>query len=90
MDMLDADKLLTAVTQASKDLYLGCESPHQTRRRRSERRNSPLCSKAAVQLSEDGHGGCVRACHLDGEHCLNFVFWCRGFDYSKSGINVDF
>src|SRR6516164_1943502 len=59
MDMLDPDKLLPAVAQASKHLDLGRISPHQTRRRRSDRRNSPLRSKAATQLSEDGHGGCV-------------------------------
>jgi hypothetical protein len=41
MDVLDAHKLLPAATQASKDFNLGCISSHQTRRRRSERRNSP-------------------------------------------------
>jgi undecaprenyl pyrophosphate phosphatase UppP len=44
IDVLDADKLLPAVTQASTNLNLGCVSPHQTSRRRSERRNSLLCS----------------------------------------------
>jgi hypothetical protein len=34
--VLDADELLAAVTQASKDLNLHCISPHQARRRRSE------------------------------------------------------
>jgi hypothetical protein len=29
MDVLDADNLLSAVTQASKNLNLGCISPHQ-------------------------------------------------------------
>jgi hypothetical protein len=32
MNMLDADKLLTAVTQTSKNLNLGRISPHQTSR----------------------------------------------------------
>jgi hypothetical protein len=39
MHMLDAHKLLSAMTQASKDLYLGA-SPHQTSRRRTKGRNS--------------------------------------------------
>src|ERR1700687_4559849 len=30
MHMLDADKLLPSITQASKNLNLGCISPHQT------------------------------------------------------------
>jgi hypothetical protein len=30
MDVLNADKLLPAVTQASKNLNLSCISPHQT------------------------------------------------------------
>jgi hypothetical protein len=34
--MLDADKLLSAITQASKNLNLGRISPHQTSRSRSE------------------------------------------------------
>ena len=42
MDVLDTDKLLAATTQASKDLNLGCISPHQTSRRRSEGDNSLL------------------------------------------------
>jgi hypothetical protein len=40
--MLDADKLLPAVTQSSKYLDLAGISPHQTSRRRSEGRNSLL------------------------------------------------
>ena len=48
MDVLDADNLLTAVTQPSKDLNLGCLSPHQTSRCRSEGRNSPLCCEGDV------------------------------------------
>ena len=42
MDVLDADVLLAAVSQASKDLNLGCISFHQASRRRPERRNSLL------------------------------------------------
>ena len=51
MDMLDADKLLPAITQASKDLNLGRISPHQTSRSRSERRNSTLLAKATSSLA---------------------------------------
>jgi hypothetical protein len=42
MDVLDADKLLAAGSQATKNLNLGRISPHQTSRRRSEGRNSLL------------------------------------------------
>src|SRR5208282_4344836 len=40
MDVLDADKLLTAVTQASKNLHLHRKGPKQTTRSRGVRRNS--------------------------------------------------
>jgi hypothetical protein len=55
VDVLDAHKLLPAVTQAAKDLNLGGISSHQPGRSRSERRNPPLCSKTAIQLGENGH-----------------------------------
>ena len=42
MDMLDAGKLLPAITQASKNLNLGRIGPHKTSRSRSEGRNSLL------------------------------------------------
>ena len=42
MDVLDANKLVPAITQASKDLNLGCIGPHQASRRRSEGDNSLL------------------------------------------------
>jgi hypothetical protein len=90
MDMLDPDKLLPAVTQSPKNLDLCCISPHQTGRRRPECRYSLLRPKGTVHLSEDGYGGCVRACHLDGEGSFNFVPRRGGFDYSESGINVGF
>jgi hypothetical protein len=67
MDVLDADKLLPAATQASKNLDLDRISPHQTSRRRSEGSNMPLCCEADVQLGENRHRGCVRTGHLDGE-----------------------
>jgi hypothetical protein len=75
VDVLDAHKLLPAVTQAAKDLNLAGISSHQPGRSRSERRNPPLCSKTAIQLGENCHGGRVRAGHLNGERCLNFVLW---------------
>ena len=90
MDVLDPDKLMTAITQPSKDLNLGCKSPQQTSRRRSERRNSPLRSESAVQLGENPHGSRVRAGHLDGERGLDFVLRRCGFDHSESGIDVGF
>jgi hypothetical protein len=72
VDMLDANKLLPATTQPSKNLNLGRIGPHQTSRSRSERRNPSLCSKSAIQLGENCHGGCVCAGHLH-ERSLNFV-----------------
>jgi hypothetical protein len=42
MHVLDADELLAAITQASKDLNLSCKSPYQARSRRPESRNSLL------------------------------------------------
>jgi hypothetical protein len=80
MDVLDADKLLPTVTQASKDLNLGGISFHQTSRCRSERRNAALTCKGDVQLGENRHGGCVRTGHLDGERSLDFVLRRCGFD----------
>jgi hypothetical protein len=44
MDVLDADKLLPAVPQASKYFDLSRVSPHQASRRRPEGYNSPLRS----------------------------------------------
>jgi hypothetical protein len=32
MDVLDVDKLLPAIAQASKNLNLGCISPHEPQR----------------------------------------------------------
>jgi len=71
MDVLDADDLLAAVTQASKDLYLGCVSPHQTSRRRPESSNALLRCEGDIELSKDRHSGCVRAGHLDREGRFN-------------------
>ena len=86
MDVLDAHKLLPAVAQAAKDLNLGGISSHQPGRSRPKRRNPSLCSKTAIQLGENCHGGRVRAGHLNGERCLNFVLWRCGLDHSESGI----
>ena len=68
MDVLDADNLLTAVTQAAENLNLRCISPHQTSRSRTECRNSPFCGEGGVQLGENRHGGAVewQAFSLDG------------------------
>jgi hypothetical protein len=86
MDMFDADKLMTAITQPSKNLNLRRIRSEQTSRCRSERRNPPLCSKSAIQLGENCHGGRVRAGHLDRERCLNFVLWRCGLDHSEGGV----
>ena len=90
MDVLDADKLLTAITQASKHLNLGYISPHQASRRRSEGGNSPLRREGHVQLAENRHGGRVRAGHLDGERSFNFVFGGRRFDHRERSIHGEF
>ena len=90
MDVLDADNLLSAVTQASKNLNLGCISPHQTSHSRPEGRNSLLRCEGRVQLGENCHGGRVRTGHLNGKRSFNFVLWRCGFDYSESGINMGF
>jgi hypothetical protein len=50
MDMFDADKLMTAITQPSKNLNLRRIRSEQTSRNRPKRRNPPLCSKSAIQL----------------------------------------
>jgi hypothetical protein len=73
MDMFDADNLLSAMTQPSKNLNLRRIRSEQTSRSRPKRRKPPLCSKTAIQLGENGHCGCVCAGHLHGERCLNFV-----------------
>ena len=85
---LDADSLLTAVTQTSKNLNLRCISPHQTGSRRSERRN-PLLRKGEgnIQLHKDRQGGCVRAGHLNRERTLNFVLRRCGFDHRERSIH---
>ena len=90
MDMFDADNLLSAMTQPSKNLNLRRIRSEQTSRSRPKRRNSPLCSKTAIQLGENCHGGCVCAGHLHGERCLNFVLWRCGLDHSEGGVNVNF
>jgi hypothetical protein len=90
MDMFDADKLMTAITQPSKNLNLRRIRSEQTSRSRPKRRNPPLCSKSAIQLGENCHGGRVRAGHLNGKRSFNFVLWRCGLDHSESGINVDF
>jgi hypothetical protein len=48
MDVLDPDKLLTAVTQASKNLNLHHVRSEQTTRSRYEHRNSSLLSEATI------------------------------------------
>jgi hypothetical protein len=48
MHMLDANKLLPAVTQASKNLNLHRICFEQTSRSRSERCNSPLCCEGHI------------------------------------------
>jgi hypothetical protein len=90
MDVLDADKLVSAVTQASKNLNLHCISPHQASRRRPERRNSVLIRKGDIQLGEDRHSGCMRTGHLDGERAFYLVFRCCGFDQCERSIHGDF
>jgi hypothetical protein len=50
MDVLDADDLLSAMTQPSKNLNLRRIRSEQTSRSRSERRNPPLCSKTAFSI----------------------------------------
>jgi hypothetical protein len=80
MDVLDADKLLTAIPQASKNLNLRRKCSEQTSRSRSERRNSPFRSKSAFQLGKNCHGGCVCAGHLHRGRCLKFVTWRGGLD----------
>lgn len=47
-NMLDADILLTAVTQASKDLDLHCIRSHQSSRRRSEGGNAAFIREGKV------------------------------------------
>ena len=77
MNVLDADKLLPAITQASKQLYLHRKCLHQTRRRRRECRNSPLrseggvvtaanrwCSKAPLNILPRHHQVQSSACDL--------------------------
>jgi hypothetical protein len=64
MDMFDADNLLSAMTQASKNLNLRRIRSEQTSRSRPKRCNSPLCCEGRVQLSKDRHGGCVRISNL--------------------------
>jgi hypothetical protein len=59
MHMFDADELLAAVAQSSKDFDLSGVSPHQTSRRRSERRYSPLCCEGDVQLRKKLDRGAV-------------------------------
>jgi hypothetical protein len=90
MNVLDTHKLMTAITQPSKNLNLRRIRSEQTSRRRPKRRNPPLCSKSAIQLGENGHGGCVCAGHLNGKRCLNFVLWRCGLDHSEGGVNVNF
>ena len=62
MDVLDADNLLSAVTQASKNLNLGCISPHQTSHSRPEGRNSLLRCEGASSLARTAMAAvCVQA-----------------------------
>jgi hypothetical protein len=90
MDVLDADKLLASASKASKNLNLHCISSHQTSRRRSERRYSPLCCKGHVQLRQNRHDGSVRTGHLDGERSFNFVAGRCGFDHREGSIHGEF
>jgi hypothetical protein len=63
MDMLDADKLLPAIPQPSKNHNLPRICSH-----RSERRDSPFCGEGGVQLRENLHSGAAewQAFSLDG------------------------
>ena len=58
MNMLDADNLMSAVTQASENLYLRRIRLHQTSRSRPERCNSPFrCEGARTAMA----AACVQA-----------------------------
>lgn len=89
-NMLDAHELLTAATQASKDLNLGCISPHQASRGRSEGGNSTFIRKGDIQPRENGHCGCMGASHLDGKCSLNFVLGCGRFDHRERSVHGEF
>jgi hypothetical protein len=52
VDVVDVDKLLTAVTQPSKNLNLHHIRSEQTTRSRCVRRNSSLRFEATVELAE--------------------------------------
>jgi hypothetical protein len=90
MNMLDADNLMSAVTQASENLHLRRIRLHQTSRSRPVRRYSPLRCECDVQLGENRHGRRVRAGHLDGERSLNFVLRRCSFDHRERGIHRQF
>ena len=87
MDVLDANALLPAMTQASKHLYLHRKCLHQTSCSRRECRNSPLRSEATVELAEYGHRRRVRARHLNCQPAFYLVFRRCGFDHRERGIH---
>ena len=87
MDVVDVDKLLTAVTQASKNLRLHHIRSEQTTRSRCVRRNSALRSEATVELAEYGHRCRMRTGHLDGERSFDFIFRPGARDHREGGIH---
>ena len=86
MDMLDANNLLTTMTQAPKDLNLGRIGPHQRAAADPKATTRRSDVKAPSQLGENGRSGGVRTSHLDDERRLNFVLRRCGPDHSKSSI----
>jgi AcrR family transcriptional regulator len=90
IDPRAVDSAAQFVRDQSKNLDLGCISPHQTSRRRSEGRYSPFRCEGHIQLGENRHGGCVRTRHLHGEGSLNFVLGRCGFDHRERGIHGEF
>jgi hypothetical protein len=88
--VLDANVLMTAVAQASKDFHLQCERPHQTSRSRAEGSNPPLRPESAIQLRENRHRRYVYAGQLDCECCLKFISRSHSFYHGDGGIDVKF
>jgi len=86
--VLDTDVLRSTAAKASQRFHLRRVCPQELCRRRRMGGNGPL--RAAMNPAQDEHRSAVRAGHLHGKRCFDFILGRRGFDHGQGGIHSHF
>ena len=87
MDVLDADKLVPAMTTASEAFDLDRVSLQQASRGRPQRCDPSLASVTVSKSSEDGHGGGVGAGHLHRQCPLDLIPGLGGLNHGQCRVD---